>query len=277
MATEIVHQPPGAVAPLNTPPHIAMTEAVLQNLLGGTYSMPTIERLPTAQERGRLHERSMQIRSLLRPGADAVADRDRISAAVGELIGGWLNLRTDGPETIAGFTAKLQELPAWAVAEACRDFQEGRATFEVDGKVQRSSPEYAPSSATIFLVARQKMDAVLAEQAMINRIMTAKLAAPDEDPVEREKVAGLIKDLATNMGTRQEAYVAAAERESRDALAAAKGRAAKFRVDADARRLARYAELGLKPVYVGDKLCDADALPARLQVMVEDASNVSLD
>jgi hypothetical protein len=276
MSQELITRPEGAMDDLVAAPHIASAVAMLSNaLIGNSISRQLISRLPTVQERGRLQERKMALASLLRPTSDSgVVARERIAKAVGAMLGGWLNVRVGNPaEVIAGFTAKLQELPAWAVIEACRDFEEGRATFLEGGKERTLSPEYAPSVATVWLVASRKLEALKAEQDLIRRIMTAKLAEPAADPAMQARVKTLLEDLAAEMGAKARQERAEAEAESKAALAAVNERRDRFAREANERRLARYAELGLVPVYVGDKLCDADALPHHLQHLVEEQTN----
>lgn len=177
----------------------------------------------------------------------------------------------NGPEVISGWLLKLQELPAWAVVSACNDFAEGRATFEDDdGRTHRMSTEYAPSQATVWRVAREKMVDQVAERDLINRIMSARLAAPEIADGERERVGKLMANLAADMGVKRAKERAVdAERARRESEAAA-ARRAEFKSAADKRRLARYAELGLRPVYRADELCDADALPAAYRFSIHE-------
>lgn len=228
----------------------------------------TLPELPTISERSRLHERSRDLTSILRPASMAVADQERMGVAVGMMLGGFLLKDANPQETIGGYCLLLQDLPAWAVIEACAEFARGEATetVVVDGvsTERRLSPDFAPKAARVHLYAAKKVEALKIEQAKIQRLMNARLpdrmAMPD-DPVMRDKVAGLMSGLANKMNAKQVSTREAERAAAREADNASAMRAAQFKKDADDRRLARYAALGLKPVYIGDLLCDPDALP----------------
>lgn len=265
----VPYQPPGAMAPLFAADHIRETMSALQNELIEVVPSPVIRRQPSKAERTRLHERKKQIHSLLQPAAMATEAQKRIGKAIGEMLGGWLNTRTGGDSgdfIIAGWTAKLCELPAWAVCLACSDFQEGRATFTEAGKERTLSPEYAPSQATVYRVAREKLDRLMAEAILIDRLMTAKLEAPPINPVEQARVGELLRDLADKMAATDNADRQRRIAEATGQRQEADERRRKFAADANARRLERYAELKLVPQYTADgKLHDADALPPDLR------------
>lgn len=232
-------QPPGAMAPLHAADHIAVTISQLSNLLVDQHaSVPTIERLPTAAERARLHERKQQIRSLIRPASEASAAQKRVSEAIGKMLGGWLNLRVGNvQEVIAGWTAKLQELPAWAICIICKELEEGTATFRDEkGQERKLSTEYAPSQATVYALARAKLDKLYAEAQLIERLMTAKLAAPTIAPEAQARVGALMADLAGSLSMRDAREREEARKTMRAEAKAAEDRAQQVIQDAARRR-----------------------------------------
>lgn len=269
-----IHRPPGAMADIVPPDHVRTVEAVLANGLVQLGREWGLEVLPTVQQRGRLNERAKDVRSLLRPFSESTGAAFRVAADLTDMLGAWVNLKgmsaEDKQSVVTGYCKILGDLPGWAVSMVCTEFQEGRAVEIVDGKEKRLSPDFAPSAPRIHMLARAKLDDLHAEAALIQRLMTAKLASPVPAPEEQNRVAEMMKDVAANWAKKVADEDARDAERRRAAANEAEQRAREFHLQADRRRLARYAALGLKPVYVGSVLCDADALPGNLQVLVDD-------
>lgn len=249
-------RPPGAMADLHAPQHIETLRIMLHNRLDRQGMTDIMEVLPTQQERGRLRDRDLSIRSLLRPAHESVGAQSGIGAALGEMLGGYLAVKgtkaADAAEIIAGYVQSLQELPAWAVIQVCTEFKEGRAIEVVDGKEKRLSPDFAPTAPRIFMLARAKLDALNAEAESIRRILSAKIGVPTIGETERNRVGALMKHTADVFAGR-----AKAEREAESAKIAkeaqeARDRAASILRAANGQRIARYYELGLVPVFSPD-------------------------
>lgn len=270
MPQELVIRPAGAMHSLVPPQHVAETLRALSNQLEGQAPYQTISALPTVAQRSRLIERQKQVRSLVTPASESVAAQSRIAAAVGRMLGGWLNLKVGNvAETIAGFTDALQPLPGWAVELACEDFREGKATEMVLGVERKLSPDFAPSAARVFAVARAKLTDLYAEGALIDKLLTVKISPPTVSRTEQDEVAIMMADLSAKMGVMLDAdrkREAAAARKLADE---ARARVAQFAADADRRRLARFNEAGLQPIYVNGRICDLDALPPDMQVRID--------
>ncbi len=268
-------RPRGAMADIHAPQHIETTRLALANKLERRGTVDFISELPTVQERARLRERELSIRSLLAPASNSVGAQQLMGAALGEMLGGYLAVKLVGMdpakkqaavrETISGYTQLLGELPGWAVALVCTEFKEGRAYEVVDGREKRLSPDFAPAAPRIHMLVRAKLDALYAEAETIKRIQTAKLAAPTIAPEEHQRVATMMRDVADQMLGKANAERKAEMAQTTKAANDARERAAAITKAGNGRRLARYAELGLVPVWLpdGKVVVDPDLLNER--------------
>lgn len=257
-------QPAGAMADLVAKPHIRAAIDSLSNCLESVAGKDTLTRLPTPIERSRINERSLDIRSLLSPATGSVAAMDRMAAAIGKMLGGWVNLKTASPAAvISGYTDLLKELPAWAVIATCEEFERGQAFEIIDGKERKLSPDFAPSAPRIYSLAREKLTPLYAEGRLCARLLSATLGRAPIPEAEQERVAAMFRDMADGMRMKSEAERKADRERSKVAVAEAQARSDAIVAEGNARRLARYRELGIKPVYVGERLMDADLVPLK--------------
>jgi hypothetical protein len=243
----------GQTAKLYPSEEVALLTDVLANGLApnpsGNPDRDEMVRLPNRHERGMLQSRSRDLSSLLRPASLAAAETARIGEAVGMMLGGWRNLKEGNPaEIIAGYTMLLKELPVWAVVKACGEFARGEAIEVVNGVERRMSPDWAPSAARVYTVARDHITAQVAESNRLHRLLSCRKISVAVDPAARERVGALLKDFSGGM-TERVRKERDADRIRIEALAQeARDRAAKIREDADRPILALYASLGLQPV-----------------------------
>jgi hypothetical protein len=263
------------MADLHAPQHVATTIMALANKLERRGTADFISAQPTPQERGRLRERELSIRSLLAPTSNSVGAQQLVGAALGEMLGGYLEVKLVGmdpakkraavQEAIGGYAHLLQDLPGWAIVQVCTEFKEGRAYEVVDGREKRLSPDFAPAAPRIHMLVRAKLDALYAEAETIKRIQTAKLAAPSIAPEEHERVKVLMRETADQMLGKANAERKAEMANTSRMAQEARDRAAQILQAGNGRRLARYAELELVPVYSpdGKVVVDPDKLHER--------------
>lgn len=271
--------PPVVIRPLERndlypSPEIAALTALLANGLSHGPSKriedDVMDRLPTVVEKRRLHNRLRDLTAVLRPAEMAQAEMGTIGQAVGMMLGGWRNLKEGNPkEIIAGYTMVLKELPVWAVVRACGDFARGEAFEVVDGVEKKLSPDWAPSVARVYSVARAYMTEQIAEHNLINRLISCKRIAVAVDPEARKRVGEMLHDFSAKMGAKVQRERDADRVRSAAAAQEARDRAAAIRDEADRPILALYRSLGLQPVrsQVGrlvhpDHLSPQERLPA---------------
>jgi hypothetical protein len=85
-----------------------------------------------------------------------------------------------------GFTAALDDIPAWAVEAACRAWLRG----EVDGGASR----FAPTPPELRKACLQQMAPVIRQRRMLERVLQAEIE-PEYSPEERAAQLGRLKRL----------------------------------------------------------------------------------
>ncbi len=243
---------PGSYMPDNLRnPEVAPIVDVLHSGLISVQGRDTLERLPTYAERVKLENRLGEIQRILRPASMAEAEMKTLGAALAVMLGGWLNNRADASSTIQNYKVLVKDLPLWCVLAACRDFTDGEAYEEINGERKRLSPDFAPSAARLKVVARAKLDDVIAEQDRIRRLLSVKLThLPAEalDPESRARVGEEIRALADGFKAATEADRKRSIAEAKAKADEARARSAKIREDAERPVLAEYAARGMQPV-----------------------------
>lgn len=266
-----IARPAGAMHDIVPPPHVRDTEAILGNRLIADGAAHMITELPTPQQRQRLNERIKDVRALVAPASNSIAAMDRLQAVVLEMLGGHLNHRASA-DTAVGWVQLLQELPGWAVVQVCEDFKRGAAFEVVNGVEKKLSPDFVPSAPRVYALARAKLDALYAEAELIRRVMSAKLAAPQIPKAEQDRVGAMMRDLSATLTAKDAAERLRHANAVRQQAQEARERAADITAAGDARRLARYAEMGLRPVYGPGNILveptllrDIDRVPVRME------------
>lgn len=170
---------------------------------------PESVRLPTVLERQMLDRRRAELAQLLRPACHTREDQLRIGAAIAEMLDGFSSLRNvDRRGLVAGFVTDLQNLPAWAVENACGKVRRG----EVEGL----SLDFAPSSPRLFSLAAAELVPLKAEDFCI--AATLRLVAYSGPTAEEQsRVAEKFRALAESLSvqTSKADIEAAAERTRR--------------------------------------------------------------
>jgi len=120
--------------------------------------------IPNASERRELEQRIGDLRSALRPAGLAMADRERVGAAVARMFAGYPSQRNSDPRaTIATYVLELESLPAWAVERACEAVRLG--------KVPEVNPDFPPSSVRLNQIAALELDVAKAEKGKIEALL----------------------------------------------------------------------------------------------------------
>lgn len=131
----------------------------------------------TPADRDVMRLRLEKLNAALRPASMSTSERDRIATAVATMLTGWMNVsRQDPRETVAGYVVHLQDLPAFAVEQACQDAARGH----VDGL----NPDFPPSAPRLHQLAEEVCAAMRAESGGIREVLSAKL---ERTPTEEER------------------------------------------------------------------------------------------
>jgi hypothetical protein len=211
----------------------------------------SLPRLPTVQERTRLHNRMRDLTALLRPASLSMAEREQVKAAVALMLSGWIlqqgrNINPD--DVIGAYTTLLCDLPVWAVVKTCGEFARGEAIEVINGEERKLSPEFAPSAPRVHAVARRHIEDQIAEESRLRRILDCKRIAVSANPEVQARVARLFNQMADGMRGRAEKDRAEERAAAAKGADEARDRAAKIREEADRPILDEYARLNLQPI-----------------------------
>lgn len=143
-------------------------------------------------ERDQLMDRCAVVRKLAQP-ARGISDREKIGAAIAEMLAGFMNARSSNPAaTVAVYVRDLEQFPVWIVEEACREVRRGL----VDGL----NPDFPPSCPRMMQVCAAKMEPLRTEERSIKTLLTAPTEPPDtRTPEQIAHVAEGMRTLAERM------------------------------------------------------------------------------
>lgn len=153
-----------------------------------------LPRLPTAQERAILEQRFSDLRVALRSASIAMADRERVQAALGRRFANMPSLRNANVvEMVTTYTLDLLDLPALCVEMACDDLRRG--------KIKEVDPAYPPTSTQIYKQAEAHRDRLYqAQYRPIERVLSVKmLSKPEQTEAQAARVGDLMRGLADGM------------------------------------------------------------------------------
>lgn len=161
----------------------------------GKLIVPTIVRslAPSPQARGAIEARLADLRA----ARDAV-DIDFAMAKVAELLlsfAGQAMNEAGAKARARGYITALEDLPAWAIAEACRRWLRGEA-----GESQNYN--FAPSPPVLRKIAESVVAVVDHQATVLERLLTAKVVDDPEEFTEehcadmRVRLDKLFKDVA---------------------------------------------------------------------------------
>ena len=120
--------------------------------------------IPDASERFELETRLTVLQSTMRPAEFALADRERIGAAVARMFAGYPSQRnSDARATVATYVLELGNLPVWAVERACDAVRLGN--------VPDINPDFPPSSVRLNQIASLDFDVARAEKGRIEALL----------------------------------------------------------------------------------------------------------
>lgn len=147
--------------------------------------------------------------SILRDRRDVLSRAQRrgtaseIARAVGGMLLGFGGRSMTAKEAAAVATTyvqALEDVPLWAVMDACRRFAAGKVTAEEieEARIDRS---FAPSSAQVAMVARKLADPFALECVKIGQLLLGKVREDFPEPTaeERERVSQKLTALAGSL------------------------------------------------------------------------------
>lgn len=160
----------------------------------------------TPADRSVMRRRLEKLNGALRPATMSTSERDRIASAVASMLTGWMNVsRQDPRETVAGYVVHLQDLPAFAVEQACYDAAKGH--------VEGLNPDFPPSAPRLHQLAEEACAAMRAEAAGIREVLAAKLERiPTEE--ERARIGAGFAELRADLTVPEETISGEAKAES---------------------------------------------------------------
>lgn len=162
--------------------------AVALNLLTREYpAAPEMLSEPLAPRlRAALETRRSVLQAAL--GAASVRDRLRMGVAISGLLAAFPGASVGGLEgTVAKYVQVCEDLPAWAVIEACSLIESGRA--------EGVSLDFRPMAPRVRSVAADLLMPWLAEFHNLRRVLNAPTMEPENEAM-REKIKGLFKTFA---------------------------------------------------------------------------------
>lgn len=205
-----------------------------------------LNRLPSANERVLLQERSAKIKTMLRPALMATEELKNARRALGLLFGGYTSLRnSDVDELLDAYLWVLQKYPLFAILEACQDV--------VDNRVKGLDPKFAPNSAQMSVFAANHTSRLASEQIKIDKILRAKSTfRPADAPGAKDRVRASLKDFHGRIG----ALLTDEQRSQAERKLAERHRV-----------IAEWADLGLSPKHNGDGVIISVARARELGLM----------
>lgn len=170
----------------------------------------------TPADRDVMRRRLEKLNTALRSASMSMTERDRVATAVATMLTGWMNVsRQDPRETVAGYVVHLQDLPAFAVEQACHD--------AVRGHVDGLNPDFPPSAPRLHQLAEEACAAMRGEAAGIREVLSAKLERlPTE--AERARIGAGFAELRAELTAPDEKISAEAKAESENRRAEANRR-----------------------------------------------------
>jgi hypothetical protein len=139
-------------------------------------------KIPDASERATLERRLSVLKSTMRPAALAMADRERVGAAVAAMFAGYPSQRnSDARATIATYVMELGGKPAWAVENACSAVR--------CGLVRELNPDFPPSAARLNQLADLELSSVKTERGKIEALLSVVLSPSKRSQAEQDKAA----------------------------------------------------------------------------------------
>lgn len=165
---------------------LSIVLASYQNALTGGM----LERDIVSDHRASLQQRLVALHEGLRPAAAMSADKARVARALAVLLSGFANVRGDPQEIIASYTFHLQDLPVFAIEEACKSIARGN--------VSGLNPDFPPSAPRLHQVAAEACQYWRKEASHIEQVLNAKTRGEITDD-ERERIGRGLQELANKM------------------------------------------------------------------------------
>lgn len=188
--------------------------AGLQTTVGRLYaaidkegSHDVLPALPPPQLRQRMRARQLDLHALLRPISMATEDQKRAREAIAALLGGYLNIRSDQHQAIAGgYTAHMADQPLFAIRQACDDFKNRRVYDWIDEKKVPFTIDYAPSAFRLLDQVKKCAADAREEYHQIGRVLAVKKVITERRISEDEqaRVVAAMRLRAMDLGTSAE-------------------------------------------------------------------------
>lgn len=177
----------GQVPSLTADPDTDHTRRVWQNaVMNEPDGSKTLARPLTGDARAILERRLRDLDRLLMPMRGA--EIQRASAAIAAMLGGFLSARSgDTKSVLTAYTAALNDLPLWAIEEACRKITRGA--------LPDINPDFAPSAARLHQAVGELLIGLQGERHSIKTILETKPKDEEATPADaRDRiVAGFAK------------------------------------------------------------------------------------
>lgn len=229
------------------PQHVA---AVTTELWGSLeQSDRSMKRLPSAEERNFLTDRSRAVAGHLRPIEMASEEKLRAGGALSRMFGNsWPNFKPEKPvQFLNEFVDAVKSLPLFAILEAIEDFKHGRIKQHSlgDGKFAKVDPQFPPPAPLFFQIAENKTTSLYVEQSRLRQILAITKARVDvfakRSPEDQAAADQKIGEWRAESASRK-----AAEELADRAKRKVEGKEARQRSNAAIE--AEYKSLGIEPI-----------------------------
>ena len=139
-----------------------------------------LERLPTADERKLLVQRYRALDPVVTPISYASSAKQRAGAEIADMFKSWPAFKPGSlEESIGHYVMVMQDLPLFAIKEACLDI--------AHGKIEQLSTYAPPPAPFVYKLAQDKAKRIIDQHVTIRRILSTKNIPIEYKPSAAEK------------------------------------------------------------------------------------------
>lgn len=190
----------GGAAPKINDQVTTLVDMYQSQIIEEKFGSPMLPELPPTAHKVLLSAESSLIFETLKPVSYSQAGMERCVKLIAAMLGGYPQLASMDAQSkqkmMAAYTAKLSDLPLFAIAEACEAIMKGS---DIAKKVE-VRPSFAPTDTQVYQIADMICGKYRAAKAQIDRILSINNTIPKPlPPQDRERMAKLMSGLAAQL------------------------------------------------------------------------------